>query len=98
MKKQLAALVTAAALLVPFAPVQALAAGSYGQYGFAEVKTQSADGGTYHLLEHADTGARVVWLDNGSESRSASAPRLRTARAQTTYLSTRCCAGASSIP
>ena len=60
---------TAAALLVPFTPVQAFAAGSYGQYGFAEVKTQSADGGTYHLLEHADTGARVVWLDNGSETR-----------------------------
>lgn len=69
MKKQLAALVTAAALLVPFTPVQALAAGSYGQYGFAEVKTQSADGGTYHLLEHTDTGAQVVWLDNGSETR-----------------------------
>lgn len=69
MKKQLAALVTAAALLVPFTPVKALAAGSYGQYGFAEVKTQSADGGTYHLLEHTDTGAQVVWLDNGSETR-----------------------------
>lgn len=69
MKKQLAALVTAAALLVPFTPVQALAAGSFGQYGFAEVKTQSADGGTYHLLEHTDTGAQVVWLDNGSETR-----------------------------
>lgn len=69
MKKQLAALVTAAALLVPFTPVQALAAGSFGQYGFAEVKTQSADGGTYHLLEHMDTGAQVVWLDNGSETR-----------------------------
>ena len=69
MKQRLAALVTAAALLIPFAPVQAFAADSYGQYGFAEVKTQSADGGTYHLLEHTDTGAQVVWLDNGSETR-----------------------------
>ena len=69
MKQRLAALVTAAARLVPFTPVQAFAADSYGQYGFAEVKTQSADGGTYHLLEHTDTGAQVVWLDNGGETR-----------------------------
>ena len=69
MKKRFLALVTAVILLVPFAPVQAFAADSYGQYGFTEVKTQSADGGTYHLLEHSDTGAQVVWLDNGSETR-----------------------------
>ena len=36
MKKQLAALVTAAALLVPFTPVLAFAAGSYGPSGDAE--------------------------------------------------------------
>ncbi|WP_281693327.1 S-layer homology domain-containing protein [Agathobaculum desmolans] len=69
MKTRLMAWAAAIALLVPLAPVQAYAAGSYGQYGFTESRTQETKDGTYHLLHHTDTGAQVVWLENDAASR-----------------------------
>lgn len=69
MKKRLAAFATVLALLLPLVPAEAAAAGRYGQHGFTEVKTQGTGEGTYHLLRHTDTGAQVVWLENGSETR-----------------------------
>ena len=73
MFKKMTAWVLAAALLVPVWPARAFAAGWEPDYGFTELRTQQADGGTYHLLEHTDTGAQVVWLDNGSETREFAA-------------------------
>src|SRR5699024_3665393 len=50
-------------------PAQAFAASWESDYGFTELRTEQADGGTYHLREHTDTGAQEVSLDNGSETR-----------------------------
>ena len=69
MKKQLTALVTAVALLLPLVPAQALAAGGVEQYGFEESETRSDGEGTWRQYVHTDTGAQVVWLDNESETR-----------------------------
>ena len=69
MFKKMTAWVLVAALLVPVWPARAFAASRGPDNGFTELRTQQADGGTYHLLEHTDTGAQVVWLDNGSETR-----------------------------
>ncbi len=69
MFKKMTAWVLVAALLVPIWPARAFAASWGPDNGFTELRTQQADGGTYHLLEHTDTGAQVVWLDNGSETR-----------------------------
>lgn len=69
MFKKMTACILVAALLVPVWPTQAFAAGWTSGYGFTECRTQQADDGIYHLLEHTDTGAQVVWLDNGSETR-----------------------------
>ena len=73
MFKKMTAWVLVAALLVPVWPAQAFAASRGPDNGFTELRTQQADGGTYHLLEHTDTGAQVVWLDNGSETREFAA-------------------------
>lgn len=69
MFKKMTAWVLVAALLVPVWPARAFAASWGPDNGFTELRTQQADGGTYHLLKHTDTGAQVVWLDNGSETR-----------------------------
>lgn len=69
MFKKMTAWVLVAALLVPVWPARAFAASRGPDNGFTELRTQQADGGTYHLLEHTDTGAQVVWLDNDSETR-----------------------------
>ena len=69
MKKQLTALVTVVALLLPLVPAQALAAGGVEQYGFEESETRSDGEGTWRQYVHTDTGAQVVWLDNESETR-----------------------------
>ena len=69
MFKKMTAWVLTAALFMPIWPAQAFAASWESDYGFTELRTEQADGGTYHLLEHTDTGAQVVWLDNGSETR-----------------------------
>lgn len=69
MFKKMTAWVLVAALLVPVWSARAFAASRGPDNGFTELRTQQADGGTYHLLEHTDTGAQVVWLDNGSETR-----------------------------
>lgn len=73
MKKRLTALIAAIALLVPLFPAPAGAAASYGQYGFAETKTKKTDEGIYHLLRHEQSGAQVVWLENGAEERAFAA-------------------------
>ena len=69
MFKKITAWGLVAAVLVPVWPAHAFAADWESDYGFTELRTQQADGGTYHLLEHTDTGAQVVWLENGSETR-----------------------------
>ncbi|WP_125114909.1 S-layer homology domain-containing protein [Agathobaculum sp. Marseille-P7918] len=69
MFKKMTAWVLVAALFVPVWPARAFAASRGPDNDFTELRTQQADGGTYHLLEHTDTGAQVVWLDNGSETR-----------------------------
>lgn len=69
MFKKMTAWVLVAALLVPVWPARAFAASRGPDNDFTELRKQQADGGTYHLLEHTDTGAQVVWLDNGSETR-----------------------------
>lgn len=69
MFKKMTAWVLVAALFVPVWPARAFAASWGPDNGFTELRAQQADGGTYHLLEHTDTGAQVVWLDNGSETR-----------------------------
>ena len=100
MKKRLAAFATVLALLLPLVPAEAAAAGRYGQHGFTEVKTQGTGEGTYHLLRHTDTGAQVVWLENGSETREFAIgfrTRRRTARARTMFWSIPCSTEASNI-
>lgn len=69
MFKKMTAWVLVAALFVPVWPARAFAASRGPDNGFTELRTQQGDGGTYHLLEHTDTGAQVVWLDNSSETR-----------------------------
>ncbi|MDO4270300.1 MAG: S-layer homology domain-containing protein [Eubacteriales bacterium] len=69
MKKRLLAAITVLTLVLPLLPAEALAAGSYGAYGFSEAKVQKTDEGTYHLLRHTDSGAEVLWLDNDADER-----------------------------
>ncbi len=73
MFKKMTAWVLVAALFVSVWPARAFAASWGPDNGFTELRAQQADGGTYHLLEHTDTGAQVVWLDNGSETREFAA-------------------------
>ena len=49
MFKKMTAWVLAAALLVPVWPARAFAAGWEPDYGFTELRTQQADGGTYKI-------------------------------------------------